>query len=1422
MEYANSNTTNFNLNYTGIVNYYYYDEYNNKVYLSFQCQNACFRIDSIGNIYWQSGIFLGGDWYNGQWKNLITNDDGQTWQQTEQIVSQFDNGIWHNGNFYKGIWHNGVFKSGNFYFGYFQDGIFGYNTLIDENAVANWYNGIFYGGVFAGSLWQTGNFYTNSNIKSYWLVRDQENINIWQDGYINDALSPSSPSKTLYNNQQRNNASGRITYLIIKEDSYQLCEFVCSNANFNVDYIGNIQILSGNYYNGVFTNINISNSTISGFQLTECVINNCNIINSTLLNCIVDNQSQNNISNCQWYNGKLSGGHFIQSTWYDGTFEFGYFQQSIWYNGQWNTNKNNYAYWFDSSQWYNGTWNGGFINETWSDKSPYIMGNGKSYESFSGQLLYKYNNKDYVIELQNASISIEVDGTILFNGGNWLDGIFNNGNFINAQFFNGEFNNGTFENSIWHNGNFNNGTFYSSVWKSGNFNNGIFQRSNWQNGYFINGQFKSGYWYNGNFNGGNWVTLNSFWFDGFWNGGLQNGLIPSNYSNRTFVIYLTQEDLTNNQYILQIKYDRYSIQLFDNDNNKINLQLINNYEQCENIGYYLNNSKIYLCFKNQIEIYYKITYTQILTDASPKIKYIDDYEQYLEKDVKNLISGEFTYIVENEDQEKEYYTIRVENANFSVSNGFITWNNGTFKDGIWYNGQWNTNDNRFLRFIQPLKEQLLQKLQKCIWQNGIWMNGNWNYEQSQWKNGEWLKGTINNISSNEPPKFQIGNGRNYTNYHGRLKYIYTDQQGVNQFGFLQLDDADLQILENGYVIVNKGNLINCYWYNGQWYGDNWYNGQWYNGIWNCGTWHNGTWHNGTWKISIIDYQNIERTQYRQGSYRNVGIRYVNSELDIPIRGFFLGETIQYDANDYSSSSNSDSSEYYDQWTDEQYENFYGNNLNNFSDNSDSSSSYQQNQQIAVLVKKWVDSKWIEGFIGNIKSFYPPMYGIANGNEYRDYTQDILYHYPVYNDKNIYLYDQYFLLICQNASFKVDKDGNIFWYGGNLVNSQWNNGVWNNGIFINGTWHNGTWKNGIFTAGTFQNGIWQNGEITTDNLHWINGQWRKGKIDGYKSVLSPALYTANNHLFINYTGVVKYYNIDHLQYYKIDVENACFFVSENGQVVFYNGTWNDGTFVGHWKTSSFDERFDYLLQESIIKIGKEYTYRMGSRNITYKIETIDNMFNGNDKLDTFQITNNGVMKEDKIFLETNNYISLWKFGTFSTGTWYNGEWIDGEWLTTDENQPIGKWVTGLINGFVEIQPPAYQIVSDTNDFYRFENFTGRIKYKVNFFNDQTLKIVQYVTTFSCKNAYFDIEYHNVIKKRKEYRKVIIKWYDGQWNSGTFHHGIWKKGIWHNGTWETGYWLDGTWETGTWISGVWYNGIWKSGTKKRMSILNMISY
>lgn len=1428
MEYANSSNTIFTLNYTGVVNYYYYDENNIKQDLSFECKNACFRVDSVGNIYWKSGEFLSGDWYNGQWLNQISQDNGQTWKQSTQIVSFWKNGVWHNGKFYNGIWENGFFNSGHFYFGYWLNGVFGYDSLIKDDVIAIWHNGYFYGGVFSGTLWESGSFYTNSDVKSYWMTKEKDNYLLWQSGYVNNQYSNSSPPQTVYNNGQYTSVSGRVTYLIIKNNDYKQYQFVCANASFNINTIGQLTINSGNYYNGQFFNIDISNSMLNGFQLQQCRINNCNISQSILLNCEINNSYQNNISNSQWYNGYFNGGYFIQSVWYDGVFNGGYFSKSIWYNGQWNKNKLYESYWQTDSEWYGGYWYGGYVDHQWSDTSPYIIGNGKTYDMFTGQLLYKYNQQDYVIQLNNAGISIEIDGTILFINGVWKNGVFNKGLFINSQFENGTFNDGQFQNSIWQNGNFNNGVFYSSVWNNGYFNGGVFDRSDWNNGYFTNGQFKSGKWYNGYFNGGNWNTLNSFWFDGVWLNGTQNGVRPDNYSDQTYVCYLTKQQLVDNMYVVELLTTKVKIQLFDSYNNNIELQIANNYDQIINIGYFFSQQKLYLCFKNQFEGYFKLKYTYVLTDVAPKFQLITDYEQYLNKDVKNLISGQFTYIVQNQNNQQQYYTISVEDANFTIQNGFINWNNGTFKNGIWYNGQWNTNITQFFQLMQPINQQLLNKLQQCVWQNGIWMNGNWNYQQSIWKKGEWLKGTINNIESEQPPNFQLGNGKNYTNYFGKIKYIYEDQKQKRKFGFLQFADADFQILQDGYIIVNKGNLLNCHWYNGQWYGDNWYNGQWFNGVWHCGQWHDGVWYNGTWKITILDQQNVQRIQYRPGDYRTVGVRYVDSEQEIPIRGFFIGETIQYDS---SSDISSSSSSYYlsnnfDQWSDQQYESFYGNILNSLisssnSSNSNSSYQYEQEGKIAVLVKKWVDSKWIQGFIKDIKSFYPPMYGIANQNQYKNHTQDLLYYYPIYNQNKQFLYNQYFFIRCQDASFKVEKNGYIYWYGGRLLNSEWNDGQWNDGIFINGVWNNGTWNNGHFTSGTWNNGTWNNGHITTRNLIWNNGQWKYGFIDQMQSYCSPAIYTANGNLFVNYTGIVKYYNIAKQSYYKIEVQNACFFVSNNGEIVFYNGVWVDGSFIGHWRTSQLNERdYNYLLQQQIIKIGQVYEYKVGSKTYSYVINVANKMLDSQNTLDSFLLNSNGKQNLVNVFVKTNNYISIWRFGTFVSGTWYNGEWIDGQWLTDDKNTPIGKWITGLINGLVQVQPPSYNIVSDQNDFYRFENFTGRIKYKVNQFNDQTYKVKSYLTTFSCKNAYFDIKYQNMTKQKQTFRQVLIVWHDGQWNNGTFNYGIWKRGTWHNGTWQRGLWHNGTWKNGTWISGVWYNGFWEKGSRKHISILNMI--
>jgi hypothetical protein len=55
------------------------------------------------------------------------------------------------------------------------------------------------------------------------------------------------------------------------------------------------------------------------------------------------------------------------------------------------------------------------------------------------------------------------------------------------------------------------------------------------------------------------------------------------------------------------------------------------------------------------------------------------------------------------------------------------------------------------------------------------------------------------------------------------------------------------------------------------------------------------------------------------------------------------------------------------------------------------------------------------------------------------------------------------------------------------------------------------------------------------------------------------------LFINYTGTVKY--CDSIKYYKISVSNAYFAVSNDGNIAFFNGTWEDGTWTdGAWTTA----------------------------------------------------------------------------------------------------------------------------------------------------------------------------------------------------------------------------------------------------------------
>lgn len=1420
-DYANTTGQSYILNYTGTVKYYYLDENNNKIDLTFQCQNASFSVDYVGNITWRSGNFLSGTWYNGQWYNSYTNDNGQTWNQSTELVSSFQNGVWLNGTWYNGQWYNGSFNQGIWYNGYWYDGIFGYDNIFQDNITAEWMNGKFYGGIFYGTKWDYGYFYTNSN-PSYWLQKDNEIR--WFGGYLNDQIRSSSPIQSLRNNSEFLNYTGIIYYVYIHNYRYEIKDFTCSNASFEIDLSGLINTTSGSFYNSQFISANLSNSNFTNFTLQQCIITNCNIYNSVITNCDINNTINHTLENSVLTSNIHRNGNIISCIWYDGQFLNGQFNESIWYDGIWAD-----GYWYtENSVWYDGTWLNGYIDNGVSEMAPYILANNQSFQNFNGKLKYEYIIEEQtitvVISVNNANIDVDQDGIILFTNGTWNDGQFYNGIFINSEWINGTFTNGRFQNSIWNNGQFNNGTIYSSQWINGNFNDGNFQNSIWNNGQFYNGEFKSSIWKDGNFRGGNWNTLNSFWFGGYWIDGTQNGSQPLNYIPNKYVQYLQNETLQDQVVIDGVSYDNvyiinnpnnytFNLTLYDPNNQEVEIQTnVSDYESITGIGYLVIDDKIYLFFKNPILEYYRLQYYFILNDISPKIRLMDDYVEYL-SDKHHLITGEFDYIVQDEDNNKTYYSIRVKDANFSINNGYIIWNTGIFEDGIWYNGKWNAIDI-FDGLLEISNIEVLNILDKCIWENGIWMNGNWNWQNSIWKNGQWISGFINDIECNFSPDFQLGNGKNYANYIGQLKYIYTDEQEVKHFGSLFLDDADLKISNEGFITFNKGTFKNGYWNNGEWYGDIWKNGIWNNGTWYCGKWVNGTWHNGEWIKSNKYNKELQPTE-QYGSYRTIGTTIVYSQLDIPTIGFFI-----VDQQPSNFSYESDNSYVYDKLTDEQYNKLYGNynyssysDYSNISDNSDSSYS----DGYIIEIKKWVDSQWVQGFIGSVKSYYPPIYNIANGNDYYDFTEQLVYYYPKYKD-GVFLYNQFYLLKFSNASFSVSEQGYILWKNGMIYNSEWNNGEFKNGYFIDGIWHNGIFTNGYFMSGTWQNGTWNNGYLKCVNTTWSNGTWKKGYIDQdgvdhyIYSEYSPLLLTANNHLFLNYSGQVKYKT--YTEYNLIDVSNAYFYVDNNGQVIFYAGTWNNGTFNGIWKTAKFNQTYNYILNNTIIEMNHNYIHEVVATEYVYSL-------NKETQLNKYKLTYNAEVQQINLFNDTNQYNSRWIQGTFASGVWYNGQWVDGEWLTDDSNQPIGEWKNGIIGGIVQTEAPAYTIVDDNKDEYIFNNFTGRIKYKVNFFNDQTYKIRTYFNTFSCKNAFFKIKYSTVTKEAKTFRQIFIEWFDGTWNDGKWHRGLWHKGTWNKGTWEMGIWVDGTWKNGQWICGNWYNGTWIQGTQTQISVLNMIN-
>lgn len=105
---------------------------------------------------------------------------------------------------------------------------------------------------------------------------------------------------------------------------------------------------------------------------------------------------------------------------------------------------------------------------------------------------------------------------------------------------------------------------------------------------------------------------------------------------------------------------------------------------------------------------------------------------------------------------------------------------------------------------------------------------------------------------------------------------------------------------------------------------------------------------------------------------------------------------------------------------------------------------------------------------------------GNNNHFVNYTGNIAY----YLNKDVFSlkHNKVHYFTCENATFKIDKNGFINWDGGKWLDGifygNFNNGVWYNGQFRMGQFNNSVCISGVFSNCIINNSLIQNKYITT--------------------------------------------------------------------------------------------------------------------------------------------------------------------------------------------------------------------------------------------------------------------------------------------------------------------------------------------------------
>jgi hypothetical protein len=585
--------------------------------------------------------------------------------------------------------------------------------------------------------------------------------------------------------------------------------FLTTDAENKYGYLHKTKFNKSRLITGIFKRAYITNSLLrdESFDVSDKDFSNIKKLKNLIFVDTIFSSNSNILSKATYMNSFVTSGSDI--------WDNGIFYDSIW-------NGNNFGNGLvKESIWINGTFSDGLFYNS---------------RSFDDDLVNNYN--------QNVKVRYYKSGTGSNARFSWQNGTFLNGEFFKSDWENGQFNGGKFYYSKFYNGIFNNGVigdksipmdstwFYNGTinyavvenskivsekyngisnsvitWNDGIFNSGVFGTNDtqgvsnvatWSYGIFNGGEFKdSAKWKDGTFNGGKFLSNYAFTGGTSLTDNIPGSTQKENYSWEYGIFnggeFGNANTATNSTWFDgEFNGGQFKGRVWNNGIFTFG-DFLGSGDMAiggtASITSQSNPNNFVLSYTNTPGQYYGLWRNGYVTDI--KDKYITDKKLYT--DLKR--ASDTTKVVNKATLKNMLWL----GGTFSHPSGEMTnsvWLDGTFENGKFLSSSFNPY------IITSNGSETFNFSDSCSWKNGIFDGGEFNI--STWDNGTFVSGTatgmiwkngVTNYMNAYNVFWENGLWRN-GNWNGSYFNLSSTQSNDGILGLIT-DNYVLQILNNG-------------------------------------------------------------------------------------------------------------------------------------------------------------------------------------------------------------------------------------------------------------------------------------------------------------------------------------------------------------------------------------------------------------------------------------------------------------------------------------------------------------------------------------------------------------------------------------------------------------------------------------------------